>query len=134
MALEYEDKNEYGVVTGYHRVDNVVYDFKQGVIHFDMVNYADRSYREKEIEYEQEVKEKYLRYRELELKGNTRTPDEDVEFNGLHLDMLLVWKDLEEDYSLSKTHYTIDLTDEIRIPFYTLLSNEILDFQGGEAV
>lgn len=134
MALEYEDINEYGVVTGYHRVDNVVYDFKQNAIHFDMVNYADRSYREKEIEYEQEIKKNYLRYRELEEKGNTRTPDEDVEFNGLHLDMYLVWKDLEEECSLSKTHYTIDLTDEIRIPFYTLLSTQIMDFQGGKAV
>lgn len=131
MALEYEDINEYGVVTGYHRVDNVVYDFVQGVIHFDMINYADRSYRELEIEYEKEVKEKYLRYRELEAKGNTRTSEETTELNGLHLDMLLVWKELREDYSLSKTHYTIDLTDEIRIPFYNLLSSEILDFEGG---
>lgn len=131
MALEYEDKNEYGVVTGYHRVDNVVYDFQQNAIHFDMINYADRSYRELEIEYEKEVKRKYIRYHELEDKGNLRTEEEDTEFNGIHLDMLLVWKDLAEDYSLSKTHYTIDLTDEIRIPFYNLLSNEILDFQGG---
>lgn len=134
MALEYEDKNEYGVVTGYHRVDNVVYDFKQGVIHFDMVNYADRSFREKEIEYEEEVKEKYLRYRELEALGNTMSEEDRIEFNGMTLDDLLVWKELEEEFSISKTHYTIPLTDEIRIPFYTLLTNQILDFEGGEAV
>jgi hypothetical protein len=134
MALEYEDKNEYGVVTGYHRVDNVVYDFKQGVIHFDMVNYADRSFREKEIEYEEEIKEKYLRYRELEALGNTMSEEDRIEFNGMTLDDLLVWKELAPKHYLSKTHYTIPLTDEVRIPFYTLLSTQILDFEGGEAV
>lgn len=134
MALEYEDRNEYGIVTGYHRVDNVVYDFKQNAIHFDMVNYADRSYREKEIEYEEELKRDYQRYRELELKGNKRTSQETTEFNGLSLNQYLAWKDLEEPFYLSITHYTIDLTDEIRIPFYTLLMEEIQDFQGGEMI
>lgn len=134
MALEFEDVNEYGVATGYHRVDNIEYDFSQNAIHFDLLDYTNRDYREVEIEFENKIKEKWDRYKELESKGNLRSPSESAELAGMDYQYLLNWKDYAPKTYVSKTHYTVTPKDEIRIPFYKKLTSEIDDFYGGDFV
>lgn len=139
MAISDRSIDEYGVVTSYHKIDELEFNYDQNCIHIDLKNYASKEYRDQEKAEELKTKEKYDRYfylknwlaknpPKVDEHGIQEVQDEQIEFDSINMNHLESWKSMIEDKSISTTHYTLDLKEEIRDILYQRLMTEIPDF------
>lgn len=122
MAIEKEIVQDNGERKKYFRITKVVLDYENKKYDVECASYVDESYRNQEKEREANYEKDKKEYYELE-KIEEKTEEEIARLSELNISEIenkkMTWKPLY----LKLDNFEIELTDELRDTFYTLLKN-----------
>ena len=131
MAILKEFRSNIGAVSAYHRIENVEFDFEQGVVHITLSCYADESYRQQEKEDIRRIRAQIDRYYELKDKDNLDEAEWN-ELSGLNICELEAYKFEHTDMGHMK--YSLPIDEDIRPGLYKLMTAVIPDMKNGKEI
>ncbi len=131
MAIKQELRSTTGVISTYHRIENVEFDFELGMVNIILSSYADGSYRQKEKEDMSRICAQIERYYELTNKENLTEPEME-ELSGLNICELEAYK--IERTAMSSLKYSLPISEDIRPGLYKLITSIIPEMKTGKEV
>lgn len=120
MAIEKEIISQNGEKRKYFRISKVNLDYENNIYNIECISYTDKSYRDKEKESLKEYEELKAEYHELSAKEE-KTQSDLARLDELNISELENARLNLEPLFLKRETFSIDLTEELRDLFYTLL-------------
>ena len=120
MAIEKEIISQNGEKRKYFRIGKINLDYENNIYNIECVSYTDKSYRDKEKESLKEYEELKAEYHELSAKEE-KTQSDLARLDELNISELENARLNLEPLFLKRETFSIDLTEELRDLFYTLL-------------
>ena len=120
MAIEKEIISQNGEKRKYFRIGKVNLDYENNIYNIECISYTDKSYRDKEKESLKEYEELKAEYHELSAKEE-KTQSDLARLDELNISELENARLNLEPLFLKRETFSIDLTEELRDLFYTLL-------------